>query len=567
MSWTKEDVATPNWVKEVNKAEAFVPESNNVENWTEEGLFFCTVSSSSFTNGQTLHWPYASAVITITFNKDTVNFIQSDISTSNCSITDFTAVSGTVYTVTISFASSLNGAFSLTVPANVCTDAANITNKGIKTISGTYSITLFESTWIPTLDSGSYKVTIPTYDAGGTFSNFTIDWGDGSTSDITSYNDADLTHTYTGDFNTSADKTIKFDGEVKVLKVTGAQETKLKTISNWGQVHITTTNMFEDCANLQITASNAPNVSTTSLLRTFYNCVNITGIGTGWDVSNVTNMGLMFGGAALFNGSDLVNWDTSSVTNMNNLFYYATSFNQDLNNWNVAAVTNFSGMFRRAQSFNQDLSNWTFKSSGTITMDYMFEHAHALNSPLNWSGTKLSRVTNIKAIFAGCAIFNQDIGSWRTTNCTDMGDIFDGATAFNNGGNDNIKYWDTSSATNMAGMFYEASSFNQSIDNWDTADVTSMNSMFFSASAFNQDISSWNITSLTNATFMLQNANAWSNSYYDALLIAWEGQSEQPNVTFHAGDAVMTTGGAAEAARNALVANGWTITDSAGTHT
>ena len=365
MSWTKEEIpaynpASPDWVKEANKAEAFVPESNNVENWTEEGLFFCTVSSSSFTNGQTLHWPYASAVITITFNKDTANFIQSDISISNCSITDFTAVSGTVYTVTISFASSLNGAFSLTVPANVCTDAANIINKGIKTISGTYSITLFESTWIPTLDSGSYKVTIPTYDAGGTFSNFTIDWGDGSTSDITSYNDADLTHTYTGDFNTSSDKTIKFDGEVKVLKVTGAQETKLKTISNWGQINITTANMFEDCVNLQITASNAPNISTTSLYSCFKSCAKIVNIGTGWNVSSVQNFGHMFHGTALFNGTDLVNWNTSSATALDQMFFYAEDFNQYINGWDVSNVTNMESAFRNASDFNQSLSSWNF---------------------------------------------------------------------------------------------------------------------------------------------------------------------------------------------------------------
>jgi len=48
---------------------------------------------------------------------------------------------------------------------------------------------------------------------------------------------------------------------------------------------------------------------------------------------------------------------------------------------------------------------------------------------------------------------------------------------------------------------------------------------------------------------------------YDALLIAWEGQVEPINMTPHFGTSKYTAGGAAAAARAALVANGWTITD------
>jgi len=72
------------------------------------------------------------------------------------------------------------------------------------------------------------------------------------------------------------------------------------------------------------------------------------------------------------------------------------------------------------------------------------------------------------------------------------------------------------------------------------------------------------VTSMQNM-FLLQ--DSWSNSYYDAALIAWNAGAHQDNVLFHAGDAVMTTGGAAETARDALVADGWTIVDSTGTHT
>ena len=40
-----------------------------------------------------------------------------------------------------------------------------------------------------------------------------------------------------------------------------------------------------------------------------------------WDVSNVTNMLLMFSGADAFN-QDIGSWDVSNVTNMEDMFNY-----------------------------------------------------------------------------------------------------------------------------------------------------------------------------------------------------------------------------------------------------
>ena len=76
-----------------------------------------------------------------------------------------------------------------------------------------------------------------------------------------------------------------------------------------------------------------------------------------WDVSNVTRMDGMFGGATLFN-KPLNDWDVSNVTNMNGMFLGAISFNQPLNNWDVSNVTEMENMFLAASSFNQDCSQW-----------------------------------------------------------------------------------------------------------------------------------------------------------------------------------------------------------------
>jgi len=41
-----------------------------------------------------------------------------------------------------------------------------------------------------------------------------------------------------------------------------------------------------------------------------------------------------------------------------------------------------------------------------------------------------------------------------------------------------ISNWDTSNVTDMSEMFNEASNFNQDISNWDTSNVTNMSDMF-----------------------------------------------------------------------------------------
>ena len=562
--------------------------------------------------------------LTFTLNRDSDNFIVGDIDVTNGLLSNFSG-SGSVYTAT--FTPSAQGATTIRVLANKFT--------GINATGGNIASDIFNWTYIPKFistwnteagDSGNKTVTLPLV-SGGSY-NFTVDWGDGSSDTITAYDDAAVTHTYS---SVQTNITVTIDGTITGWRFNnGGHKLKLLTISNWGNLNISTNSAFYGCTNLTVSASNAPTISSTDLQKTFQDCTNFNGnIGT-WDVSNVTNMSSMFQSATAFNngGSDSIkNWNTSSVNNIVNLFLAAssfnqpidtdgdkwdisgvsdlgavfgsaTSFNQDLNGWDVSNVTNMNSAFSGATSFNGNIASWNVSS--VTTMVGTFQNTSSFNNggqAMTRDGDKwnTSSVNNMTNMFRGSAfnqnignwdtsslvnvtsmfqtndVFNQDIGSWDMADVHTFRNMFYHADAFNNGGSDNIKNWDTSSGLFMDAMFRDAVAFNQPIptnsSKWDVSKVTRMDYMFYNAESFNQDISSWNITSLTNATSMLQNANAWSNSYYDALLIAWEGQSEQPNVTFHAGDAVMTTGGTAEAARDALVANGWTITDSAGTHT
>ena len=110
------------------------------------------------------------------------------------------------------------------------------------------------------------------------------------------------------------------------------------------------------------------------------------------------------------------------------------------------------------------------------------------------SGWDISSVVYCYNMFSGCTAFNQDIGSWNTSSLIHCYNMFYGCTAFNNGDNNNqIEHWNLSSigkgtdSSIFSSMFEDAVAFTRDIRSWTMPDPTLtfiFTNMFNGATAF-----------------------------------------------------------------------------------
>ncbi|KAL7484283.1 hypothetical protein ACHAW6_009929 [Cyclotella cf. meneghiniana] len=143
-------------------------------------------------------------------------------------------------------------------------------------------------------------------------------------------------------------------------------------------------------------------------------------------------------------------------------------------------------------------------TSEVTDMSELFQQMTSFNEDL--SGWDMSSVTDANHMFNGATSFNGDIGTWNTSSLTNMNAMFAGATSFNS----NIGSWDVASVIIMESAFYESISFNQDLNKWDVSSVTTMFLMFYSAKMFNGDISSWNTSSVMTMTSMFSGASSFN---------------------------------------------------------
>ena len=113
---------------------------------------------------------------------------------------------------------------------------------------------------------------------------------------------------------------------------------------------------------------------------------------------------------------------------------------------------------------------------------------------------------SMEGVFYKASSFDESINHWDTSNITDMNDMFNEASSFNQP----LDKWDTSNVTDMCTMFYGASSFDQPLNDWNTSSVTDMSGMFVHASSFNQPLDKWDVSNVTTMNGMFAGASSFN---------------------------------------------------------
>ena len=360
----------------------------------------------------------------------------------------------------------------------------------------------FVTTWQTT--SAGETITIPIDSFPG---SYTVAWGDGNVTTHTSH----ATHTYAAAGNHTV--SISGDGLTMSLDSDRNNAAKLVSIDQWGDAQWKSmSRAFYTASNMIYNATDAPDLSeVTDMSLMFGSASSFDGDLSGWDVSGVKKMSSMFWGASSFNGN-ISTWDVSSVTDMYSMFNGASKFNGDLPEWDVSRVTNMESTFARAPVFDSDLSAWDV--SRVKSMNSMFKSANAFNSDL--SAWDVSSVTDMERLFSFAYDFDGDISAWDVSSVTDMGHMFNHADSFNG----DISAWDVSNVTDMEAMFWENAVFNGNLSAWDVSSVTDMKFMFAVAPVFNGDISAWDVSSVESMYRMFNNALSFNGD-----ISAWDVSS------------------------------------------
>ena len=242
---------------------------------------------------------------------------------------------------------------------------------------------------MPLVSSGSY--------------NATVNWGDGSSDTITSYNQQEVTHTY----SSAGQYEISIEGTLQGWQFNNAGDRlKMLDVKQWGVLDLSTERAFYGCTNLDVSATDAPTVSSTTFQYMFRECTNFNGAIGNWDISTVTNTDRCFMQCTTFN-QPLNNWNVSNVTDMQFMLSSCPSFDQDLNSWDTSNVENMSGLFFNSLQFNGDIYSWD--TTNVENMFFMLNNCDLFDQSLAaWNIANVSNFTGFMQNATGLSTSNYD---------------------------------------------------------------------------------------------------------------------------------------------------------------
>ncbi len=235
--------------------------------------------------------------------------------------------------------------------------------------------------------------------------NFTVEWGDGSTTDFVTNNSSntDLTHEYT---NAGA-YTVTITGRFPAIYFNDSgDKDKIRTVEQWGNIQwLSMQNAFSGCSNFDVYAHDAPNLD------------------------QVTQMWGMFFGATKFTGqqTNMNSWGVSNVQKFSRIFS-GTRFNTSIGNWNLQSLddANIHNMFQGANSL--DCSNGTAIIEGWGNNPNIASGAFVLNVR-DYAASAAIAISNLEA--KGWTINGTEISECPTLS-TDNNEVFSNAIKVTN---------------------------------------------------------------------------------------------------------------------------------------
>lgn len=461
--------------------------------------------------------------------------------------------------------------------ANTVTNISSINGQSVTKVLSRNGQTFpspFSFTIDTTLGDGLAQFTLPLVDRttnAGTA--ITVDWGDGTSDDITVYNDAAATHSYSsgGTYNV---RIWGVCGWNMSLQATSAP--KMTEMTSYGDGGVTISNNgFDGCANLVWNTNGYPTNFASLDYSPFTGCVLFNPDTSAWNIGYTGYLTRSaFSGLSSWD-SDISGWEMKNTEDAQGFLSGCSSQNSDVSSWHTRWMTGYyfntstpavasgflASFFSGCTSFNcgdapgvagTRLRVWKIPN-GATSMSSMFVGCTSFNQQLDthienpgpdqYTAWDVSSIGSMSNMFAGCRdTFAQDLSTWDTGNVTSMFAMF-AATNYNNGGVSGpglgLDAWDVSSCTNFGRMFFDPSpsqfnGFNGYIGSW-TLHPTSpvdMAIMFRNNKAFNQDIGGWtNTSSLRDISGLFQNASAFNNGGVGGLNQGMD-QWDVSNVTY-----------------------------------
>lgn len=306
-------------------------------------------------------------------------------------------------------------------------------------------------------DSNYFAILAATTDA----SQYTVDWGDGTTSDHISNSVAEKNYTW----SSISSGTLTSEGYRQAIvtitpKIAGRTFSQLNLNRRHSALTASTT-FFSPWLSLAIAAPNAATLSigasssTTTVITALLQQVQIIS-------SNITSAASLFTNCyalqdVTFNTSGTLT-STSSMFNSCRNLKVAPYFN-------TASVTNMSNMFNACPVLE---SVPLYNTASVTTMATMFNGCYSLKN-VPFLNTAL--VTNMSNMLSTCSSL-ETVPLFNTASCTNMSSMF-----FNCYSLRSVPLFNTASVTNMSSMFYGTGAL-ETIPVFNTSAVTAMDGMF-----------------------------------------------------------------------------------------